>query len=267
VTNTSPALLDAARSTPDVAEQRARTRAIVAPRSGERGLDIGCGFGLLACELARDVGPTGRVMGIDSVPDMIVACEERARHDAVTGRTEFRQADAEALPFAPGTFDFVTAMQVYEYMTDVERGLAEAARVLKPRGRLAVLDTDWESCVWQTADRERNARVLKAWEQRFAHAHLPARLPELLRRAGFVLKSVTMIPVVNIELSEQTYSPAMIDVVARFVASRGGISEAEAGGWAEDVRSQATRGEYFFSLSRYLFLAERARAPLRGGTA
>ena len=97
----SPALLDPARSTPDVAEQRARTRAIVSPRSGERGLDIGCGFGLLACELARDVGPTGRVMGVDAVPDMIAACEERARHDAVSGRTEFRQAAAEALPFGP----------------------------------------------------------------------------------------------------------------------------------------------------------------------
>jgi ubiquinone/menaquinone biosynthesis C-methylase UbiE len=248
------------RSTPDVAEQRARTRAIVAPRTGERGLDIGCGFGLLACELARDVGPTGRVMGVDAVPDMIAACEERARHDAVTGRTEFRQADPEALPVPPGTFDFVTAIQVYEYMADVERGLAEAYRVLKPRGRLAVLETDWESCVWHAGDRERTARVLKTWEQRFAHPHLPARLPELLRRVGFLVKGVTMIPVVNIELSEQTYSPGMIDVIARFVVNRAGITEDEALGWAEDVRSQAARGEYFFSLSRYLFLAERPRS-------
>jgi arsenite methyltransferase len=259
VATASPALVDPSRSTPDVAEQRARVRAIVAPRSGERGLDIGCGFGLLSCELARDVGPTGRVMGVDSVPAMIVACEERARHDAVTGRTEFRQADAEALPFAPGTFDFVTAMQVYEYMPDVERGLAEAARVLKARGRLAVLDTDWESCVWHSGDRERTARVLQAWEQRFAHPHLPARLPELLRRTGFALRSVTLIPVVNVEASEQTYSPSMIDVIARFVANRGGITEDEAARWAEDVRAQAVRGEYFFSLSRYLFLAERTR--------
>lgn len=263
----NPAILDPARSTPDVAEQRARTRAIVSPRSGERGLDIGCGFGLLACELARDVGPTGRVMGVDAVPDMITACEERARHDAVTGRTEFRHADAEALPFAPGTFDFVTAMQVYEYMADVERGLEEAARVLKPRGRMAVLETDWESCVWHAGDRDRTARVLKTWEQRFAHPHLPARLPELLRRSGFALKGVTLIPVVNVELSEQTYSPGMIDVVARFVANRGGITEDEAALWAEDVRSQAARGEYFFSLSRYLFLAERARSSLRGSPA
>ena len=148
----------------------------------------------------------------------------------------------------------------------MERGLAEASRVLKPRGRLAVLDTDWESCVWHTGDRDRTARVLRTWEQRFAHPHLPARLPALLRRSGFVVKSVTMIPVVNVELSEHTYSPGMIDVVARFVANRGGISEDEAAGWAEDVRSQAARGEYFFSLSRYLFLAERAPTA-RGGAA
>jgi len=260
VATPSPALLDPARSTPDVAEQRARTRAILAPRSGERGLDIGCGFGLLACELARDVGPTGRVTGIDAVPDMIAACEERARHDAVTGRTEFRQADAEALPFSPASFDFVTAMHVYEYMTDVERGLAEVHRVLKARGRLAVLDSDWESCVWHAGDRDRTARVLRTWEQRFAHPHLPARVPALLRRVGFTLRSVTLIPVLNVELSEQSYSSGMIDVVARFVANRGGISEDEAALWAEDVRAQAARGEYFFSLSRYLFLAERGRS-------
>ena len=253
----SPALSDPARSTPDVAEQRARVRALVAPRHGERGLDIGCGFGLLACELARDVGPTGRMMGVDAVPDMIIACEERARHDAVTGRTEFRQADPEA-----GTFDFVTAVQVYEYMPDVERGLAEAARVLKARGRIAVLDTDWESCVWHSGDRERTARVLKAWEERFAHPHLPARLPELLRRTGFAVRSVALIPVINVEATDQTYSPGMVDVVARFVTNRGGITEDEAARWAEDVRAQSARGEYFFSLSRYLFIAERARPHL-----
>ena len=170
------------------------------------------------------------------------------------------------MPASSGSFDFVTAMQVYEYMADVERGLAEAYRVLKPGGRLAVLDTDWESCVWHTGDRERTARILRAWEQRFAHPHLPARLPDLLRRGGFALRTVTMIPVVNVEMSEQTYSPGMIDVVARFVASRGGVGEEEAAGWADDVRSQAARGEYFFSLSRYLFLAERARTS-RGGAA
>jgi hypothetical protein len=65
--------------------------------------------------------------------------------------------------------------------------------------------------------------------------------------------------VLNVEASEQTYSPGMVDVVARFVSNRGGITEDEAVRWADDIRAQAARGEYFFSLSRYLFLAERAR--------
>ncbi len=156
----------------------------------------------------------------------------------------------------------MTAVQVYEYMPDVERGLAEAARVLKARGRIAVLDTDWESCVWHSGDRERTARVLKAWEERFAHPHLPACLPELLRRTGFAVRSVALIPVINVEATDQTYSPGMVDVVARFVTNRGGITEDEAARWAEDVRAQSARGEYFFSLSRYLFIAERARPRL-----
>ena len=70
----SPAVLERTYSTPDVVEQRARTRLAIAARSRERGLDIGCGPGLLACELARDVGPRGRVVGIDSSADMIASC-------------------------------------------------------------------------------------------------------------------------------------------------------------------------------------------------
>jgi hypothetical protein len=104
--------------------------------------------------------------------------------------------------------------------------------------------------------------VLKAWEERFAHPHLPARLPELLRRTGFAVRSVALIPVINVEAADQTYSPGMVDVVARFVTNRGGITEDEAARWAEDVRAQSARGEYFFSLSRYLFIAERARPHL-----
>lgn len=263
MTTFSATFLDRAYSTPDVAQQRARVRTVLAPRSGERGLDVGCGPGLLACELAHDLGPLGRVVGIDTSPEMVAMSEERARRDALAGRTEFRVCDAQELPFQSGAFDFVTVTQVYEYVVDLERALGEAHRVLKPRGRIAVLDTDWESCVWHSEDRDRTARVLKAWEQHFVHPHLPARLPGLLRRTGFALKSVTAVSLVNVELAENTYSHGMIDVIARFVA-KAGMSPEEAEQWAADVRRQAEGGEYFFSVSRYLFLAERARLPLRG---
>lgn len=248
-------------STPDVVEQRARTRMAVAARSREHGLDIGCGPGLLACELARDVGPRGRIVGIDPSAEMIAMCSERARRDALSGRTEFHQADAADLRFPAGSFEFITVTQVYEYVQDMKRALAEAYRVLKSRGRLAIVDTDWDSCVWNSDDRDRMARILKAHEQHFAQPHLPAQLPHLLADAGFALKSVHVIPIINLQLTENTFSHGMIERIARFVVAKGGIRPEEAQGWAADVRRQAERGQYFFSLCRYMFVAERPRAP------
>ncbi len=247
-------------STPDVVEQRARTRVAVAARSRERGLDIGCGPGLLACELARDVGPRGRIVGLDASADMIAMCAERARRDALSGRTDFHQGDAADLRFPAGSFEFITVTQVYEYVQDLKRALAEAYRVLKPRGRLAVVDTDWESCVWNSDDRERTARILKAWERHFTHPHLPAQLPQLLADAGFSLKSVHVVPIINLQLTENTFSHGILNMIQSFVVAKAGIKAEEAHGWAADVRSQAARGQYFFSLCRYMFVAERPRA-------
>ncbi len=246
-------------STPDVVEQRARTRMAVSARSRERGLDIGCGPGLLTCELARDVGPRGRVVGIDASAEMIASCAERARRDALSGRTEFHQGDAADLRFPAGSFEFITVTQVYEYVQEMKRALAEAYRVLKPRGRLVIVDTDWESCVWNSDDRERTARILKAHERHFTHPHLPAQLPHLLADAGFTLTSVQVIPIINLQLTENTFSHAMLDRISRFVVAQAGVSAEEAQEWAADVRGQAERGQYFFSLCRYLFLAERPR--------
>src|SRR5262249_37954646 len=155
---------EATYMTPDVVEQRRAVRAALALGHGDRVLDIGSGAGLLAQEMAAEVGAVGSVEGIDP-SDSMLALARRRRRPAGSAELRFLAGDACALPFADESFDAAVATQVYEYVQDVPGALGEAFRVLRPGGRLLVLDTDWGSIVWHSADAERTRRVLAAWDE------------------------------------------------------------------------------------------------------
>jgi ubiquinone/menaquinone biosynthesis C-methylase UbiE len=248
------ARMDRMYASPPIVEQRARTRAALALKPGERGLDIGCGVGFLACEMAREVGPTGRIVGVDNSADMIAAANKRAEREGVAERLQFVLGDAARLDFQSASFDFMVAVQVYLYVTDIERALAEAARVLKPEGRLVIVDTDWDSCVWLTSDRERHQRIIEARMREFGQPHLPPALPRLLERAKLELVKVEVHPVLNLRYDPDSFSAGLADSTPKIVAQFG-ISVAEANAWLEDLKSRTADGDYFFSLNRYLFVA------------
>lgn len=103
--------------------------------------------------------------------------------------------DDAALRFEDGSFDGVAIVQVLEHLEDPAAVLAEVHRVLRPGGRVVVVDTDWRSCVWDSDDRERADRVLRTWESRFQQPHLPGRLPALLRDRGFGEATAEVLPI------------------------------------------------------------------------
>ena len=236
--------VEATYQAPDVVEQRRATRAILALQPGEHVLDIGSGPGFLAAEMAAEVGPEGRVVGLDPSESMLAMGARRG------APVEYVEGDAIALPFADGTFDAAIATQVYEYVADMPAALSEARRVLKPGGRLLILDTDWDSIVWHSSDRERMLRVLEKWNDHLADPYLPRRLPGLLRDAGFDLREATIIPILNRGQADDL-SRGVMPVIASFVG------EPE---WAADLNAMGD--DYFFSLNRYVFVAYRA--GLRG---
>lgn len=250
------ARLDRTYAAPEIVEQRLKTRAALAARPGERGLEVGCGPGFLAVELAREVAPGGRVVAIDASPEMIATARARVGREGLGGLVELSPGEATRLPFPAESFDFVVAVQVYLYVGEIERALAEVARVLRPGGRLVVVDTDWDSCVWLTADRDRLRRVLEARLRHFAQPHLPPRLPGLLRAAGLALADARVIPILNLRYDPDSFSGNAIDVT-RSAAVKHGVPREETEAWAADLRARAAEGAYFFSVNRFLFLATK----------
>ena len=222
--------------TPDVVEQRRLTREALAVQAGEKVLDIGSGPGLLAAELAEEGAD---VLGVDPSESMLAMARRRE-----APRTRFEPGDALALPVADGSFDAAVSTQVLEYVEDVAGALREAHRALRPGGRLLVLDTDWDSIVWHSADPDRMRRVLAAWDAHLADPHLPRRLPGLLQGAGFTLTHKAVLPILNHPYDPETYSVGLIPVIAGFV---------DDAAWADELT--ALGEDYFFSINRYLFVA------------
>lgn len=239
-------------STPDVIAQRAEVLALLAAQSGERVLDVGSGPGFLVASLADAVGPSGAVHGLDpSAPMNLVARELTASRPWVS----IDEGEALSLPYPDAAFDVAVSTQVYEYVADIPGAFAQLRRVLRPGGRVLVMDTDWDSVVWHTADRERHLRIMAAWEEHLVHPHLPRTLPGHLRRAGFQVTGRTLIPLFNPAYEPNTYSAMTMDVIARFVVGRHGLTSADIEGWLDDLRARGEDDDYLFSLNRYCVLA------------
>ncbi len=114
-------------------------------KPGQKILDVACGIGIPSLSAAQMVIPDGSVIGIDLAPGMIEMARSRAAEKGLKN-VEFREADAEALPFEDRSFDAVLCHLGLIHFTDRAKALKEMGRVLKPDGDLAV-------SVWSIPDR------------------------------------------------------------------------------------------------------------------
>jgi len=119
-------------------EFRNRTVATLSLEKGDTVLDIGCGPGSNFEHLADAVGPAGTIVGVDASPGMVKRARERG--ERLDCETEVIRADARRLPLANDRFDGVCATLSLSAMGDVEEVIAGTRDVLRPGGRLAVLD-------------------------------------------------------------------------------------------------------------------------------
>jgi arsenite methyltransferase len=240
--------------TPDMVDQRKQVLQAFSLHPGDRVLDVGSGPGFLASAMGEAVGASGWICGIDISEPLILIANAYCAHQSWV---EFRHGDAARLPFLDGHFDVVVSTQVLEYLPDLQFALADFYRVLRPGGCAVILDTDWDSIVWNTTDPTRMNRILAVWDEHVANPHLPKTLAQNLREAGFQIETQQIIPMFNPIFDSNTFSNCLIDLIVPFVSDRNGIAHNEAVAWAQELRQLGEKQEYFFSLNRYLFLAKK----------
>lgn len=152
-------------------------------RPGEHVLDVGCGTGTLAIHACRQVGPEGRVHGVDAAPEMIARAADKTRRAGVAA--VFQHGVVEALPFPDDSFDVVlNTMMLHHLPAKVrERCAVEMRRVLKPGGRVLAVDFGAR----EHAHHGPIAAVIHGFLARIhgSHGHLPLdQMQALIERAG-----------------------------------------------------------------------------------
>jgi ubiquinone/menaquinone biosynthesis C-methylase UbiE len=157
---------------------RERTLEAAGITAGEQVLDVGCGTGTLTLAAKSRVGAKGSVRGVDASPEMIARARTKAEQGGVP--VTFEIAQAQSLPFPDATFDVALCSLALHHLSGDARGkaLAEMRRVLKPDGRILIVEFSQERGLW-------------AWLNPVALVHAlknPRMLDEaagLVQRSGF----------------------------------------------------------------------------------
>jgi ubiquinone/menaquinone biosynthesis C-methylase UbiE len=217
-------------------------------------LDLGCGTGVVTRAIAARDGFAGTLTGVDQSPEFIAAAERLAAGDGVGDRVEFVVGDAHALDLAAASFDVAVAHTLVSHVRDPLAVLAEAARVVRPGGAVAVFDGDYASLTFGWDD----ARLGEAMERAvqsiiMSSPRVMRELPRLLPKAG--LQLIATQAHVYAEAGSSRFLLNLAETYGPLAASTGLVPAADVDSWLADQRRSAGNGTFFASCNYYAYVA------------
>jgi ubiquinone/menaquinone biosynthesis C-methylase UbiE len=229
--------------------------ALIAPAAigaGQVVADYGCGPGGLAVELARRVGPSGRVLAVDINRDFLARTRALCDEQGLGDRVDTRQMEGERIPVDDASVDRVVCKNVLEYVPDPESTVREFYRIVKPGGIVHVSDSDWGGVVLEPLG-ERFTRLMSAASVAFRTPLIARRLYGLFRLAGF--EDVRVQVIANADTSGGLRG--VVYNMASYARTSGKIDEAEIAGFLADVDRSLEEKTFFALLPQFLVTGTR----------
>lgn len=236
---------------PDVVRTRIAALDLLDPHGGDTVLDLGCGPGYMTRDIAMAVGAQGHVVGIDVSDPMLDMAREFC---ADVPQAIFQNVDLLNLPYEDASIDGVAVMQVFSYVPDLEAAMEEIARVLKPGGKLLVMDTDYGTLVWQSENRELADRIVKGYDGHVVWPDLPRVLPGKLGQSGLKITQMQAVPIVAADFHEGTFPHGVGALMESYAITQENVTSEEAAQWRAEQEKLASEGRFFFSINRNFFL-------------
>jgi SAM-dependent methyltransferase len=229
---------------------------------GQRLLDVGCGLGDAAIALAFDLGDDGEVVGIDSSEQMVRAAD--ARSGGAPCRVRFRVGDACALAEPDDSFDAVRSERTLQWLADPPLAVAEMARVVRPGGRVSLIDTDWSTFAIDIGDDHLASMVRDAMgTERGRPSLVGRRLGDLARDAGLVPVASTAATQVwtawNPDAAPAPDGCFSMHSLAEDLVARGLLAPAERDGFVARIEQAARRDRFSMELTMFAVVAEAPR--------
>jgi ubiquinone/menaquinone biosynthesis C-methylase UbiE len=146
-------------------------------------LDVGCGTGLETARLAKLVGPSGSVVGLDASRELLAEAKRCAEGTALP--VGYLQGDAHRLPFPDDHYDVARAERLFLYLTDPRKALSELLRVTKGGGAVYVIEPDSETQTINLSDRDLVRKVLQFYcDNQMRNGWIGRELPLLFEPAA-----------------------------------------------------------------------------------